>query len=266
MFSTPNAPPAENDETSWEAAARSLWGAYLTEIEGRALLEASALAGSPGTALEVGCDGGRWSMVLHGLGWSNVCTDIAPESVERSRRRLPGAKCVLVQALDERLPVENESIDLLLVCEVPPVTEAAWFPAEARRVLRRDGVLVFSHHNSRSYRGLAYRAARKLQILWRGNRLKSYFYNGPAYGSLRRALVDLGFEIVREEGFCWFPFGRRSNSRLIAPAARMESLLGLRRMAALSPWVMSIALLRPPFPENPGRTGFHRRKGPEAVL
>ena len=256
----------ENDETSWEAAARSAWGAYMTEIERRALLEASALAGSPGTALEVGCDGGRWSMVLHDLGWSNVCTDIVPESVERARRRLPAAKCILVRAADERLPVEDESIDLLLVCEVPPVTEAAWFPAEARRVLRRDGVLVFSHHNSQSYRGLAYRAAHKFQKLWRSTRLKSYYYHGPSYGSLRRSLVDLGFEIVREEGFCWFPFGRRSNSSLIAPAARMESLLGLRRMATLSPWVMSIARLRPRFPESQGPTGLQRPNGREAVL
>jgi SAM-dependent methyltransferase len=234
----------EQDETSWEAAARSAWGAYLTDVEKRALLRASEMAGSPGIALEVGCDGGRWSSLLRDRGWRNICTDIVPESIERTRRRLPGAECILVEATDERLPVEDGTVDLLLVCEVPSVTEAAWFPTEAQRVLRKDGVLVFSHHNSCSYRGAIYRAARKLQILWGGNRLKSYYYNGPSYGSLRDRLTGLGFEIVQEEGFCWFPFGRRSNSPLIASAAWMESVLGLRRMAKLSPWVMSVARRR----------------------
>ncbi len=236
----------------WETAARSAWGTYLTEIERRALREASELAGPPGTALELGCDGGRWSVVLRGLGWSNVCTDIVSESVERTRRRLPGAECILVKETDERLPVEDVSVGLLLVCEVPPVTEAAWFPAEARRVLRRNGALVFSHLNSGSYRALAYRAGYQLQSIWGGRRLKPYYYNGPTYGSLRETLVHLGFEIVREEGFCWFPFSRQSNSPLVAPAVRIESLLGLRKMPTVSPWVMSIARLRYPIPENPG--------------
>lgn len=237
-------PAAAGDETLWEAIARSAWGRYVAEIEERALRQASELARPPGTAFEVGCDGGRWSLLLRSLGWSNVCTDIEPDSIARSRRRLPGAECILVQATDERFPVEDKSIDLLLVCEVPEVTEAAWFPAEARRVLRQDAILVFSYHNSQSLRGLAYRVARKLQGLWRGNRLKSYYYNGPAYDNLRRTLVNLGFEFVREEGFCWFPFGRRSNSPLVALAVRVESLLGLRRVASVSPWVMSIARLR----------------------
>jgi ubiquinone/menaquinone biosynthesis C-methylase UbiE len=128
------------------------------------------------------------------------CTDVLPESLERTRRRLPDATCVLVEPTDRRLPAEDASIDLLLVCEVPSVTEAEWFPGEARRVLRPGGVLVFSHHNSRSYRGLAYRGARKLQTLWGGDRLKPYYYNGPPYESLRATLLDLGFEIVQQEG------------------------------------------------------------------
>ena len=215
-----------NDETSWEAAARSVWGAYMTNVEHRALRDGSELAGPPTIALEVGCDGGRWSMLLHDWGWENVCTDIVPAAIERARRRLPSANCILVSPSDERLPVEDGSIGLLLVCEVPQVTEAAWFPGEALRVLRRGGLLVFSHHNSHSYRGLAYRVACRFQSLWSGTRLKPYYYHGPSYRKLRRRLVHLGFEFVREEGFCWFPFGRRSNSPLIAPAVRSESLLG----------------------------------------
>jgi hypothetical protein len=170
----------------------------------------------------------------------------------------------LVQPSDERLPVADGSIGLLLVCEVPQVTEAAWFPSEARRVLRDGGLLVFSHHNSHSYRGLAYRVGCRLQSLWSGTRLKPYYYHGPSYRSLRRRLVHLGFEFVREEGFCWFPFGRRSNSPLIAPAVRLESLLGLSRLAALSPWVMSIARLQVQG-ENPTENKTPRRDAGRAT-
>lgn len=240
-----NPPPAATDpERTWcEDLAQNAWGAYMTEIETRELLAASALAGPPGIAMELGCDGGRWSIMLHQQGWSNVCTDIAGHAIATCQRRLPEAKCFLVDPSDSRLPVEDSSIDLLLVYEAPPVVDATWFPAEARRVLRKDGVLLFTHLNSSSYRARLYRLVRAAQRIWKGDRFKSY-YDGPSYAALRKTLVALGFEIVQESGFCWFPFGRQSNSPLVAPAVRLELLLGLREWVNASPWVITTARSR----------------------
>jgi ubiquinone/menaquinone biosynthesis C-methylase UbiE len=212
----------------------------MTEIETGFLLEASKLAGPPGTAMELGCDGGRWSILLNEQGWGNVCTDIVPNAVATAQRRLPNAKCYVVGPTDSRLPVEDGSIDLLLVYEAPPVVEADWFPTEARRVLRKGGVLVFTHLNSGSYRAYIYRILRSMQRLWKGERFKAY-YNGPSYSAFRTTLTKLGFQFQRETGFCWFPFGRQSNSPLIAVACRLERWLGLRKLPSLSPWIVSIA-------------------------
>jgi hypothetical protein len=253
---SPSGDTAPHPEQTWcEEIARTAWGTYVTGVERRALLEASALAGPPGTALELGCDGGRWSMVLRDEGWSNICTDIVPESVRTCQGRLPTAKCILVNPSDTRLPVEDGSVRLLVVYEVPPVTEAAWFPAEARRVLQQNGILVFTHLNSHSYRAIAYRAVRRIQRFWKGERFKAH-YDGPSYSSLRSTLVRLGFEMEREEGFCWFPFTRRSNSPLVRPAVRMESRLGLRKIPAISPWVVSIARSRRTAPGESGQNGL----------
>ena len=56
--------------TSVEKIVRTTrWGSYSTEVEKQAIFKANDLAGKPTTALEIGCDGGRWSMLLAKLGW-----------------------------------------------------------------------------------------------------------------------------------------------------------------------------------------------------
>jgi SAM-dependent methyltransferase len=241
--SAPTAPPQVDPQRTWcENLAQTKWGSYMTAIETQALLEASSLAGPPGTAMELGCDGGRWSILLNQQGWKNVCTDIVPNAVATAQRRLPDAKCFVVQPSDSRLPVDDGSIDLLLVYEAPAVAEADWFPTEARRVLRKDGILIFTYLNSRSYRAMIYRVLRGLQQIWGGERFKDY-YNGPSYPELRNTLAKLGFRILKESGFCWFPFGRQSNSALIGPATWLETKFGLRNLPNHSPWTVAIARL-----------------------
>ena len=61
------------------------------------------------------------------------------------------------------------------------------------------------------------------------------------YSRWRKAMIRRGFRFVREEGICWFPFGRQSNSPLVPPAVATERLLDLWRLTAVSPWVVYIA-------------------------
>ena len=78
-------------------------------------------------------------------------------------------------------------------------------------------------------------------------RLKEHLQAGPhgfyahAYASRRVALREAGFEIVSERGYCWFPFSRASNSRLIPLLTRLERWLLLDRLPLLSPWVVFVA-------------------------
>ena len=67
--------------TKWERVATTRWGAYVSDVEKRAILRGHHLAGTPRTALEIGCEGGRWSKMLNDLGWQMICADINSEAL-----------------------------------------------------------------------------------------------------------------------------------------------------------------------------------------
>ena len=231
------------EKTLWERAAETRWGAYLTRHQREALLFGASLPGEPGVSVEVGCEGGRWSRLLHHAGWKVVCTDVDEEMLELCGRRIPEATCVLVQPTDATIPFDGASARLLLVSEVAPVSQSDWFPGEAGRVLEPGGVLVCTFYNPASPRGIAYRMLRRIEA-WRrgpGGHFYEHFYGGRSYVAFRRQLERQGFRLLREEGLCWFPFTRQSNSGLVPLCTRLEGLLGLRRLVSVSPFVILVA-------------------------
>lgn len=234
---------AAEERTFWERAAETRWGSYMTTHQRAALMHAASLPERPGVSVEVGCEGGRWSMLLHDAGWQVVCSDVDPETLAICGRRIPEATCVLVDASDTRIPVDDGTARLLLVSEVAPVSQSEWFPAEAARVLEPGGILVCTFYNRTSLRGLAYRTLRRIEQL-RGHsqaHFQEHYYGGPTYVGFRKTLKALGFQVLREEGICWFPFPRQSNSGLVPLCTRLERALGLRRLVAVSPFVIAIA-------------------------
>jgi hypothetical protein len=62
-----------------------------------------------------------------------------------------------------------------------------------------------------------------------------------AYPRWRRRLRALGFDMVSEEGICWAPFHRLSDSRFVPFLTRLEQRLGLRRLPSVSPWIVFVA-------------------------
>ena len=244
--------------TYWERVSESRWGAYITERERIAL--SYALDHLPlGAALEVGCEGGRWSALVNDRGWDVVCTDVDARSLARCAERIPSARCVHVASEDESLPVGTGEVDLLLVYEVNDVVESAWFPQEAARVLRPGGLLVCSYWNAFSLRGLAYRTlARVSRRSVDGIQRFQAYYQGPRYRAFRKALRASGFEPVREEGLCWFPFTRDSDAAVIPTVVAIEGALGLRRLPSVSPWVLTVAT-RDGLPRRPARERSRRR-------
>ena len=238
-MSSSEAPHIDCDDTYWESVARTSWGAYTTEIEERALLKAHQLAGEPSTGLEIGAEGGRWSRRLTDMGWSMICTDINEDSVATCKKRIPTADCIHVSPDDTRIPCESERIGLLLCIEVGPVMQADWFVGEASRVLRDRGLVVGVFWNLWSLRGLFVHVK---SLLGASHGLD--WYRLP-YAPWRRKLLDSGYSILHEEGFCWFPFSRNSNSTLVPHVVRLEQGLGLRRLASISPWVVFIARKMP---------------------
>lgn len=221
--------------TFWEKTATTRWGKYVSETERRAIIRGQALAGQPGRALEVGCDGGRWTRMLTEMGWDMTCTDVDRKALEICRHKAPAAKCLWVDPEQDTIPCESRAFSLALCIEVAPVIQSGWFLSEAARVLQDKGVLVAVVWNRASIRGWMHRRGHRAA---KGTRPEFYEHS---YSSWKRRLFEAGFEMVHSEGFCWGPFGRASNSRATTLCAKLERLLCLHRLTSLSPWVVVIA-------------------------
>lgn len=62
-------------------------------------------------------------------------------------------------------------------------------------------------------------------------------YYKLAYPAWKKRLSNQGFNLVHEEGYCWFLFNRFSDSAFVPYFTGLEKRLGLRELANLSPWV-----------------------------
>ncbi|GJQ22981.1 MAG: hypothetical protein HBSAPP01_07710 [Candidatus Brocadia sapporoensis] len=122
---------------------------------------------------------------------------------------------------------------MLLCIEVGPVIQADWFINESFRVLQNGGMIVGVFWNLLSYRGLFAHIKASLT--------GSFDYYKIAYPFWRRKLSNKGYRILYQEGFCWFPFRRASNSVFVPYFISLEKALGLRKLAAISPWIVFIA-------------------------
>jgi SAM-dependent methyltransferase len=221
------------NDTYWENIARSKWGSYITGVEKEVLLKAIELVKVPTNALEIGCEGGRWSKLLVDLGWKVVCTDINPNTLAICQERIPSAKCILVNAIDTTLPCDTSSQALLLCIEVISVLWNNWFINECDRVLSPGGYIIGVFENRMSLRGFV------RHLISEVNGQFDYYKVG--YPTWRRKLRLSGFNMVYEEGICWFPFSRSSNSFLVPAFTQIELLLGLRRLPSISPWIVFLA-------------------------
>ena len=221
-------------ETSWEKVALTKWGSYLSGVEQRTILRAQKLAGPPASALEIGCEGGRWSLMLSQLGWRMTCTDVNKKSLTICQKRVPTASCILADPSARTIPCDSNCFDLLVCIEVPPVMESDWFPGEAHRILKDNAFFVGVSWNRTSIRGLLSRIRRKF------NRSNGGYYKLP-YRTWRQALLKFNFQLVYQEGCCWGPFRRTSNSPLVPLCVKLERLLQLPKIVSLSPWIMFIA-------------------------
>jgi SAM-dependent methyltransferase len=215
--------------TVWENVARTRWGQYMTAMVLDAILRAETAFPTPGAALEVGCDGGRWCHFLSQRGWRMTATDTNPQALDLCRTRYPTVECILVSPSDKSLPVDSQTMELLLCLEVPDIA-SEWFLPEARRVLKPGGILVGVVMNHFSWRGLTNSARARLTGF-------KFEYPG-SYASFRRRLRSESFRLRESRGCCWAPFTRTSNSRWIPFSTMMERVLGLHRITVLSPRII----------------------------
>ena len=217
----------------WERGAATKWGHFISQREKLLLQRAHAIAGSPGSLLDFGCGEGRWVSLLGELGWQATCLDLDPVPLAKCHDRNPKARCLCAERNGERLPSEDISLDLILCVEVKGILETEWFLRECQRALRIRGLVVGVFYNAHSVRGVVRR--------WLDRRNRDGSFYQLSYRHWRSMLSERGFRTLYEEGICWGPFGRFSNSPFVSTWVMAERVLGLRLLPALSPWVLFIA-------------------------
>jgi SAM-dependent methyltransferase len=224
---------SENEITHWETVARTRWGGYTSDVARHMIELAHDLSPRTTSALDIGCDGGRWCRFLWELGWEVTGTEINEASLNLLKKRIPAAECILVQPEDDTIPCKSNAFDLVLCIDVVAVIQSQWFMDEIFRVMRPNGLLVGVFHNLYSFRGIF--------LHFKAVLLGKFDYYKIDYPSWKIKLIDKGFQIMDEVGYCWFPFPRASNSVLVPYFTRLEKALGLRKLINVSPWIAFIA-------------------------
>lgn len=222
----------------WENQVGSTrYGQYAAAIEQRALVRAHECVQEPTTALDIGCEGGRWAQLLAQRGWKLMCTDTNKKALAICQERLPVAQCLLVRPDDTRLPCPSTSISLISCIQVFPVIHSTWFMDEAVRVLAPGGVLIGTFLNRASWRGFLYHHVPTLRVKGSG----AWYWYPETYTSWRKRLQAHGFTILHEEGYGWSPFRRNSNAHIIPLVTSIENAVQLKRVVRFSPIVVFIA-------------------------
>src|SRR5262245_13316584 len=103
----------EVHQTVGERVALTLRGKCVIAMEETAILQARNLAGRPAEALEIGCEGGRWSKILADAGWKLTCVDVDPEALKACRAKMPDARLVLSNTETKLIDAPDQTFSLV---------------------------------------------------------------------------------------------------------------------------------------------------------
>jgi ubiquinone/menaquinone biosynthesis C-methylase UbiE len=102
-------------------------------------------AGSIASALDYGCGAGRSTRFLKRLGFDAVGVDVSQEMLEQARSKDRSGEYHHVPS--GRLPFEDSEFDLVfssfVFLEVSRIEEIEGILKEMKRVLRKDGIIIF---------------------------------------------------------------------------------------------------------------------------
>lgn len=146
--------------------------------------------------LVIGCGSGRVPFHLYRMGYRNItAVDISDGMLEKAAAKLKGMEGVRVLKADaSNLPFADESFEYIFFPfhGIDYVPERAQAIVQMRRVLKPDGIMIFTSHNLLSPKGLkkflaGKRTGRYLHLDENGHELLTYHTTMAEIFSLRKA-------------------------------------------------------------------------------
>lgn len=216
-------------------------GQYLDTVERQFILSTLARDPSVHRLVDLSGGSGRIAIPLVQHGFDVTVTDVSIIPLRRLRQKDRSIRAELVDPAASMLPLADASVDAALCIQVPFYVEDGrnWFFREVHRIIRPGGWLIMTSTNRLSYKGWL---RRLLLVL---GRMEPQSWHRFEYVStpvdLETRLHTAGFTVERHLGYNWAPTLRFSDTGLLPVYAAIERLVGLDRMPALSPWVITSA-------------------------
>lgn len=206
-------------ETHWEMASRTKMGCYLTQIE-QEFFEHAIDFSRCRMVCDVGSGAGKFSLLAAQNGAEIVALDVGRHELRRLKAKNSQVDLVLADA--KALPLRSGCMDAVFSMETLDYIEnLERVFLECSGVLKAGGTFVFSLGNTSSFK------CKVKQVRGSG-----YLHS---YAKALSALINVGFHPTAKQGYNWLPFNRTSENTLVPLLAKMESLLGLRKVPKYSP-------------------------------
>jgi len=227
---------AVKSEYYYDRVNATAMGEYLTCLEGSFIQENLALhLNEPVVILDVGGGTGRFAIPLHKNGHRVIVGEINALPLKILRKREPAIPLILLDEKAKSFPIKGCSIDCILCIEVNALVASEWFFSECNRILKPNGIIIFTTHNRCSYKGF-----------YRKSLLKEDFSKHPwkkfeyvrSFQRIRLRFNNGGFRLTKAKGFNWLPASRESNNKLIPHFALIERVIRLDLLLWFSPWII----------------------------
>jgi SAM-dependent methyltransferase len=216
----------------------SRMGRYVGESERRFIRAALRSRGAGLSVADVGGGEGRYSVYTRQLGHHPVLLEYDDTPIELAVER--GVPAPIVQSDGLAIPLLDATFDVVMAMGVGPCMTGkddgnVKFFADAWRVLKPSGTLIFTASNRGSY------AAKLRKLVRKGEPEYDQSYYFDNHTEYSRKLAEGGFRLDACWGYRWLPILHASNNPLIPMGAWLERALQLKRLPGASPWLFFTA-------------------------
>jgi len=225
-----------NSDYYCDRLAVTAMGQYSTEVEGSFIQKSLMLhLAKPAVIFDAGGGTGRFAIPLYRNGYRVIVEEINPLPLRILRNREPTIPVILLDSKARHFPIREASVDCILCIEVDSLVLLEWFFPECNRILKDNGIVIFTLLNRVSYKGFY-----KKYILREDCRKHPWkkLHYATSFWRIKSRLRNAGFRITKIKGFYWLPVSRESNNKLVPCFALIEKFLHLNLLTPFSPRIM----------------------------